>query len=469
MPFGKVAGSAGPPGPAGATGATGAAGAAGPNSVTASTTTNLTGPLKGDGANVGAYTAVQAADFAAAKGSDIASATTTDLSTATGDYVDVTGTTTITGLGTCAAGVERTVRFTGALTLTHNATSLILPGAANITTAANDRAVFRSLGSGNWLCVTYVKASGTAVVTSGGGNVTPTFGGRLTLTSAAPVLTTDTTGATTIYYALYTSDQVPIYDGSAFVSTTFTELSLAVGTKTSGANYDIFIYSNSGTPTLIFGPAWTSDTARGTGAGTTELERVKGIWTNKVDISGGPAANRGTYLGTIRTTSTTATGCRFGQASSSTGGMWFVWNAYNRVPVDLVVFDSTASWTYNSATWRQANAAAGNKVEYVAGLAFESVTADVVCGCERPAAQKACAVGIGVDSTSSNSAKLVGVPYDHYGAQGMLATANYSGYPGIGYHAVNWLEAFPNPASTITYYGAYRTFGQSGLTARIFA
>jgi len=103
------------------------------------------------------------------KGADIASATTTDIGAATGDFIDVTGTTTITGLGTIAAGIERTVRFTGILTLTHNGTSLILPGAANITTAADDRAIFRSLGSGNWLCVSYNKASGAAVVSSGGG------------------------------------------------------------------------------------------------------------------------------------------------------------------------------------------------------------------------------------------------------------------------------------------------------------
>lgn len=102
-----------------------------------------------------------------AKGSDIASATTTDIGAATGEFVDVTGTTTITGLGTIAAGIVRTVRFTGALTLTHNATSLILPGGANITTAANDRAIFRSLGSGNWLCVAYIKASGLPVVLGG--------------------------------------------------------------------------------------------------------------------------------------------------------------------------------------------------------------------------------------------------------------------------------------------------------------
>lgn len=98
------------------------------------------------------------------KGADIASATTTDLSAATGDYVDVTGTTTITGLGTANSGVEKTVTFTGILTLTHNATSLILPGGASITTAAGDSAIFKSRGSGNWQCISYTKASGQALV-----------------------------------------------------------------------------------------------------------------------------------------------------------------------------------------------------------------------------------------------------------------------------------------------------------------
>lgn len=103
-----------------------------------------------------------------AKGADIASATTTDIGAATGNYVDVTGTTTITGLGTVQAWTQRIVRFTGALTLTHNATSLILPGGANITTAAWDVAHFVSLGSGNWRCTAYTKADGTAVVASAG-------------------------------------------------------------------------------------------------------------------------------------------------------------------------------------------------------------------------------------------------------------------------------------------------------------
>lgn len=94
----------------------------------------------------------------------IASAATVDLSTTTSNRVRVTGTTTITSLGTIVAGACRTVTFAGGLTLTHNATSLVLPGGANITTAAGDVAEFESLGSGNWRCTSYMRASGQAVV-----------------------------------------------------------------------------------------------------------------------------------------------------------------------------------------------------------------------------------------------------------------------------------------------------------------
>lgn len=97
------------------------------------------------------------------KGADVASAATIDLSTCAGDFCDVTGTTTITAITSEAAGIRRKVRFTGALTFTHNATSLILPGGANITTANGDTADLISLGSGNWLCFSYTKASGEPI------------------------------------------------------------------------------------------------------------------------------------------------------------------------------------------------------------------------------------------------------------------------------------------------------------------
>lgn len=94
-----------------------------------------------------------------AKGADIASAATTNIAAATGEFVTVTGTTTITALGTIDAGIVRVVHFSGALTLTHNATSLILPGAQNYATTAGDVLAFRSLGSGNWRCVGVTRAS----------------------------------------------------------------------------------------------------------------------------------------------------------------------------------------------------------------------------------------------------------------------------------------------------------------------
>lgn len=97
------------------------------------------------------------------KGADIASATTTDLGAVVGAYHDITGTTTITGFGTVSAGVRKVLQFDGALTLTYNATSMILPGNADITTAAGDHLEAMSLGSGNWIVLWYTKdAAGAA-------------------------------------------------------------------------------------------------------------------------------------------------------------------------------------------------------------------------------------------------------------------------------------------------------------------
>jgi hypothetical protein len=105
------------------------------------------------------------------QGSDIASAST--ISVGEGSYFTVTGTTTITDIdpATDRAGREFELRFAGVLTLTHNATTLILPGGANITTAAGDVARFRSEGSDNVRCVSYTRASGLPVVAPAGGAV----------------------------------------------------------------------------------------------------------------------------------------------------------------------------------------------------------------------------------------------------------------------------------------------------------
>ncbi|RVB50808.1 hypothetical protein EN906_37030, partial [Mesorhizobium sp. M7A.F.Ca.CA.004.06.1.1] len=48
---------------------------------------------------------------------------------------------------------------------------LILPGAANITTAAGDVMTLRSLGSGNWACVGYQRANGGPVTIPAGTSI----------------------------------------------------------------------------------------------------------------------------------------------------------------------------------------------------------------------------------------------------------------------------------------------------------
>lgn len=95
---------------------------------------------------------------------DLTSGTTTDLGATVSDYINVTGTTTITSFGTIGAGTLKNIRFNAALILTHNASSLILPSAANITTVAGDHALAISLGSGNWQVLIYQRASGRALV-----------------------------------------------------------------------------------------------------------------------------------------------------------------------------------------------------------------------------------------------------------------------------------------------------------------
>lgn len=119
----------------------------------------------------------------------LASASTVAIGAAASNGVTITGTTTITAFDTIAAGAVRRLTFAAALTLTHNGTSLILPSGANITTAAGDVAEFVSLGSGNWRCFNYMKASGQAVVAPAAGVTNVATGNGLT---GGPITSTGT-------------------------------------------------------------------------------------------------------------------------------------------------------------------------------------------------------------------------------------------------------------------------------------
>lgn len=96
-------------------------------------------------------------------GTNIPSAASVDIYEATGNTIYITGTTNISAFTSAPEGTKRTLIFTGSLSLIYNNTSLILPTLNDITTQPNDCAEMLSLGSGNWICTSYTRASGKAV------------------------------------------------------------------------------------------------------------------------------------------------------------------------------------------------------------------------------------------------------------------------------------------------------------------
>jgi hypothetical protein len=102
------------------------------------------------------------------RGTDIASAATLSLPATGGGVYNITGTTGVSAISSAQGGRQLWLRFAGALTLTHNGTSFILPGSANITTVAGDMACFineaASDASGsNWRCFSYTRSSGSSI------------------------------------------------------------------------------------------------------------------------------------------------------------------------------------------------------------------------------------------------------------------------------------------------------------------
>jgi hypothetical protein len=145
------------------------------------------------------------------KGADVASATALPLIT-DGNYFDVTGTTTITSFDSIGVGTWIGLQFDGALTLTHNSTDLILPGGANIITAAGDEAIFVEYASGDWRCVSYTRATTSRIrldTANGYGStntvikryttVTESVGGDITYTDSAANGASFTINASGVY------------------------------------------------------------------------------------------------------------------------------------------------------------------------------------------------------------------------------------------------------------------------------
>jgi hypothetical protein len=90
-----------------------------------------------------------------AQSANIAAAATVNLANATGNFVRVTGNANITSFGNVQAGATFLIQYMNSPNLVYNATSMQLPGQANISVSANDAHWAVSLGSSNWVVTQY--------------------------------------------------------------------------------------------------------------------------------------------------------------------------------------------------------------------------------------------------------------------------------------------------------------------------
>lgn len=257
-------------------------------------------------------------------------------------------------------------------------------------------------------------------------------GGRLTTESGVGVSTSDRTSQSTLYYTPYVHNRIGLYDGTSWTLHTFAERSLSLSGLTSGKNYDVFLYDNSGTLTLELSAAWTNDTTR-----ADALAAQDGVL-----VKSGAATRR--YLGTIRTTGTTTTedsGTFTG--ASSNAPKRFVWNAYNQITRLVDTGFVLDSHSYTTGAWREWRSGTNScRLSWVQGRA-----AAVSVGFSGEITSGGGYVGVGLDSTSAPANPQAGNANSSLVRCGGIATASLS----AGYHQAIVLE-YGSPSASFSNY-----------------
>lgn len=277
------------------------------------------------------------------------------------------------------------------------------------------------------------------------------FDFRLTLTTALPVTTADVSGAsaTTIFVTPYKGNRVATHVSATqgWVVASANEFSAAVPASAS-QNYDAFVVNTAGTMSVEF-TAWAGNTTR-----ATALTLQDGVL-----VKSGDTTRR--YAGSFRTVSSNQT--------ADTSALRLLWNYYNRSERHLSVVDTANTWTYNSITIRQAGANTANQVQCVVGVDEDIAQANVQGYASNDTGNVSSAVGVGIDSTTVNSAQIFGGYQVAIASTTQLTAGQYRGFLGIGYHRINWLE-WVTATGTTTFYGDNgATIVQSGMVVNFKA
>lgn len=337
------------------------------------------------------------------------------------------------------------------------------PVADFLLISENNSGTLRKVNTSSMIAST---VAGVAFVNGQAGSILSYYApqGRLTLATNTPVMATSVAGATTIFYTPYVGNLIPIYDGTNLVPRLFTELSASTTDTTKSPAVigtskinDWFVWSDAGTLRLSHGPDWTSDTARSAG---TALTRVNGIWLNNVSITNGPAASRGTYVGTTRSNASNTLDYKLG--SLATGGAQAaflnVWNTYNRVAVNTSVSDSFGVGVHAPGIFNIFDGLVhnfhddnGTRINFVSGLAEETIGISLYHQVGSPDAPgyQIVAVGITMDQSGPSALSLFDKVTINYVNSAAVAAGfgwvgsislNHCYNPQLGFHFIQDLE-----------------------------
>jgi hypothetical protein len=347
-----------------------------------------------------------------------------------------------------ASGAAGTVRISGSVTglssLSVSATYYISTSGAITSTAPALRRVIGTADSATSIILGDIAVPTQAWVDD--------F--RLTLTTAVPVTTADVTGAsaTTIFLSPYVGNRIDLPDSSGNPQrVTSAEISIAIPATTSQM-YTVWGFLSGSTATLEL-LAWTND--------TTPCATCTPVRTNGRLLKSGDSTRM--YLGNVRTTAVSGQTEDSGFACTTTKR--YLWNYYNRLKVPLCRLESTATWTYNVAAYRQAGAAVANQVDVIVGVAELPIELRVVASASNATAGTVMAVSIGEDSTTTPSTLAVQPQAQQQVANDAMPLASaLVKYPAVGRHFYTWLEFVSVAAGATTFIGTTGTgLPQSGI------
>lgn len=239
--------------------------------------------------------------------------------------------------------------------------------------------------------------------------------GRLTTESGVPVSGANRSAQSTIYFTPYDGNMVTLYDGTRWRMYQFSEVSFVLTSLTSGKNYDVFLYDNSGTLTIELSAAWATDTSR-----TDALALQDGV-----NVKSGATTRR--WIGTIRTTGTTTT--------EDSDTKRFVWNKYNQVDRALSKVMAGGGHDYAVNTTRFWNADSTNIIEWVQGEASEKTNCTWGSNQRNSTTALSAITSVQIDSGTTETLLLVAGPAGTTNTGRHIATGTaIFGTLSIGYH-----------------------------------